>query len=400
MASILRNALGYPQFSEAEWARRDALAGEIMAGHDLAALVVSGRPRGSALMNWLTHYPAQTPAWLVRARGGGPESDALLLHFYNHIECTRAFARPRNVRCYHPDPAGSVAGVLKELGAGKGRVGIAGLRSAILHAEFEALKQKLPEVTFVDVERAFAEARKAASGEEVLWYRESGRLTDAVCHAFEREIRPGLTEHDLQRIGHDAFLPEGGQATVFFVSSTPMSAPERGVPWQYLRPRRLEKGDVVIAEITVEFWGYRTQIHRAFAVAAEPAPVYRALFEAALECYGRVRACVRPGGTTREILAATDVLAERGFIVHDSLFHGQMGRNPEIGTRTSHHAFEDYTLRENEVVVVQPNPATPDGKAGLQLGAAMLVRPGGGECLHAYPFHFPVCGQGASGGGA
>ncbi|MEK6710313.1 MAG: hypothetical protein AABZ64_07020 [Nitrospinota bacterium] len=69
-----------------------------------------------------------------------------------------------------------------------------------------------------------------------------------------------------------------------------------------------------------------------------------------------------------------------------------MGRNPEIGTRTSNHTFEDYTLQENEVVVVQPNPVTPDGKAGLQLGAAMVVRPGGGGSLHAYPFHFPVCG--------
>lgn len=78
--------------------------------------------------------------------------------------------------------------------------------------------------------------------------------------------------------------------------------------------------------------------------------------------------------------------------MHDSLFHGQIGRNPEIGTRTSNHAFEDYTLRENEVVVVQPNPTTPDGRAGLQLGAAMLIRPGGGECLHAYPFRCPVRG--------
>jgi len=59
MPAIQRNALGYPQFSEAEWARRDALAEEVMAREDLGAL-----------MGWLAHYPAQTPARLVRARGG------------------------------------------------------------------------------------------------------------------------------------------------------------------------------------------------------------------------------------------------------------------------------------------------------------------------------------------
>ncbi len=124
----------------------------------------------------------------------------------------------------------------------------------------------------------------------------------------------------------------------------------------------------------------------------EPLPVYRALFDAALDCYETVRQLARPGTTSRQIVDATDLLVDRGFIVHDSLFHGQFGRGPELGTKTSHHTFEDYTLTDREIVVVQPNPTTPDGRAGLQLGAAMVVRPGGGESLHNYPFRFPVCG--------
>jgi hypothetical protein len=43
-------------------------------------------------------------------------------------------------------------------------------------------------------------------------------------------------------------------------------------------------------------------------------------------------------------------------------------------------------------MVVQPNPSTPDHRAGLQLGAAVRVAPGGAEPLHHYPFKFPVCG--------
>jgi len=37
-------------------------------------------------------------------------------------------------------------------------------------------------------------------------------------------------------------------------------------------------------------------------------------------------------------------------------------------------------------------PITRDFKAGLQLGAAVIVKPDGGEPLHNYPFKFPVCG--------
>ncbi len=128
---INRNELGYPQFSDPEWARRDAIAEEVMARENLSALVIHGRPRGGSLMSWLAHYPAQTPAWLVRRPGGGPESDILLLHFHNHIECTRAFARPRDVRCYHPSAPGAVAEALREMDAEAARVGIAGLSNAI-----------------------------------------------------------------------------------------------------------------------------------------------------------------------------------------------------------------------------------------------------------------------------
>jgi hypothetical protein len=44
------------------------------------------------------------------------------------------------------------------------------------------------------------------------------------------------------------------------------------------------------------------------------------------------------------------------------------------------------------VHIIQPNPTTKDFTAGLQLGAAVVVKPSGGEPLHNYPFKFSVCG--------
>ncbi|MEX0804291.1 MAG: hypothetical protein WD688_13390 [Candidatus Binatia bacterium] len=92
------------------------------------------------------------------------------------------------------------------------------------------------------------------------------------------------------------------------------------------------------------------------------------------------------------MIAATAVIEENGFTTYDSVFHGEAGKLPELRTRSAAHPLEPWTLIKNMVHVIQPNPITRDFKAG-QLGAAVLVKPDGGEPLHNFPFKFPVCGQ-------
>jgi hypothetical protein len=111
-----------------------------------------------------------------------------------------------------------------------------------------------------------------------------------------------------------------------------------------------------------------------------------------LECYEDIRKICKPGTTSEEIIAASSVIEENGFTTYDSVFHGEVGKSPELGTRSAAHPVEPWTLVENMVHVIQPNPITRDFKAGLQLGAAVIVKPDGGESLHNYPFKFPVCG--------
>ncbi|MFQ5913110.1 MAG: M24 family metallopeptidase [Nitrospinota bacterium] len=379
----------YPKFSQAEVRRRFHRVRDMMRREGVEALIVHGAPGVGGAIHYLSHYIPSRPAWLVFPLEG---PSTLFLHFYNHIPCTQHLSIVEDVRCYHPSPGKAVAENLKERGMGSASIGIVGLGTSIPYGQFQTLKGEAPDAVFLDLAKSLNAIRVFRSEEEISWFRESARLTDLTCESLEREIRTGSSEYDLSALIHDAFLPESGHMGIHFISSTPMENPERPVPWQYLTPRKLQRGDVVITEITITYWGYATQIHRPFAVAAEPAPVYRKLFDLAYECYEKVRAITRPGTTSEEIVETASLVEDRGYLILDSLFHGEGGRNPELGTRKSNHAFEPYTLEENMVVVIQPNPMTPDGKAGLQLGAAVVVKPGGGECLHRYPFHFPVCG--------
>ena len=179
---------------------------------------------------------------------------------------------------------------------------------------------------------------------------------------------------------------------IHFIAATRMDQPDRFVPWQKPTPRVIEAGSVVITELTVSYWGYSTQIHRPFAITREPSPLYRKLFDTALECYENIRKICKPGTTSEEIIAASSVIEDNGFTTYDSVFHGEAGKSPELGTRSAAHPVEPWTLIENMVHIIQPNPITRDFKAGLQLGAAVIVKPDGGEPLHNYPFKFSVCG--------
>jgi Xaa-Pro dipeptidase len=378
----------YPHFSEAEHRRRRGQIEGLMAERGVDLLLVAGGP-GSADVHYLTDYMPRSPAWVLLPRGGEP---TVLHHFHNHNAAARAAARAADVRWYGPSAPRGVAEAVRRLGLERSVTGIVGLGGAIAHNRFLTLREALPEVRFVDLEGPYHRLRWIRSAEELEWIRRSAHLTDLACVALEEGIRPGLSEHDLSLLLHRAFVPLGGQLGLQFMASTPMEAPSRFVPWQFPTGRVLQRGDVVITELTVGWWTYAAQIHRPFAVAAQPTALYRRLFDVALECYERVVAVLRPGARSEDVVAASAIIEESGFTSCDSLLHGEAGKNPELGSRSAVHPLEPFTFEEGMVVVVQPNPVAPPEGAGLQLGAAVVIRSGGAECLHRYPFHFPVCG--------
>lgn len=376
----------FPRFSDAEYERRHGAVREAMAKEDLDAIVIGGM--GAPEVPYLINYLPHSPCWLVFPR----EGDATcFLHFYNHIPCAKAQAIIEDVRWYGPSPTRAVADHLSERGLEKRRIGLVSLNT-ISYNHYIDLTRRLPEVAFSEFGPQFNRIRWVKSREELVWVRRSGYLTDLVCEALESRLRPGLSEHDILAIVYGAYVKHGGDPQVHFIASTSMADPDRFVPWQRMTNRVIEAGSVVLTELTVSYWGYATQIHRPFAVGREPAPIYRQLFDAAIECFESVRKICTPGTTSEEIVAATSVIEERGFTTYDSVFHGERGKSPELGTRSAVHRLEPWTLVENTVHVIQPNPITRDHKAGLQLGAAVVVRPGGGEPMHNYPFKFPVCG--------
>jgi len=383
----MHNPAGFPRFSNTEYTRRYTAIREAMDKENLDALLISGA-RGSSELHYLSNYLAQSPCWLLFPRA---EEAALFIHFFNHQPCARAQSIVEDVRWYGPTPMPTIAEEIRKRGFSAKKIGLVSMR-AMAHGHVTELQRRFPDAKFVEFGPQFNRIRRVRSEEELVYLRKSGYLTDLACEALENNLCPGLTEHEVLSIVYGAYIKQGGDPGIHFISTTSMENPDRFVPWQKQTSRVLEKGSVVITELTVSYWGYSTQIHRPFAIGKEPAPIYRRLFDAAFQCYENIRRVCKPGVTSEEIVAASSVIEESGFTSYDSVFHGEAGKSPELGTKSAAHPLEPWTLEGNMVHVIQPNPITKDFTAGLQLGAAVVVKPDGGEPLHNYPFKFPVCG--------
>ena len=377
----------FPRFSEDEYARRYGAVRAAMSNERLDAILISGA-RSSSEISYLANYLPQSPCWLLLPR----EGDAtLFIHFFNHQPCAKAQSIIDDVRWYGPTPMPTLVGEINTRGLSKGRIGLVSMRT-MAYGHVSELQRQFPEAQLIEFGPQFGKIRRVRSEAELIYLRKSGYLTDLACEALENNLRPGLSEQDILSIVYNAYLKNGGDPGIHFIATTNMDNPDRFVPWQRQTSRVLEKGSVVITELTVSYWGYSTQIHRPFAVGKEPTPIYRRLFDAAYECYENVRKICKPGTSSEQIIAATSAIEANGFTSYDSVFHGEAGKSPELGTSSAAHPLEKWTLEENMVHVIQPNPITKDFKAGLQLGAAVVVKAGGGEPLHNYPFKFPVCG--------
>jgi hypothetical protein len=103
--------------------------------------------------------------------------------------------------------------------------------------------------------------------------------------------------------------------------------------------------------------------------------------------YNNVREICRPGTSTEEFIAAVSVTEENGFTTYDSVFEGEAGKSPELGTRRAEHPLELWTFIENMLHVFSRT-----GLHGFQsksaMAAAVVVKTGSGESLHNYHFKF------------
>ena len=382
------NAL-YPHFSEAEYARRNAAIRKAMQEAELAALIVYGTVGAYGDVLYLSNFMVAREAFLVFPMEGEP---TLFVQYYNHVANARQVASIVDVRWGGENNVASVAESLRERGCSTWRVGLLGPLS---FKPYEALRKALPGATFLDFTAKMVQHRLVKSEEEIAFLRKGAEMSDLAIEAIEREVRPGITEHELAAIVEGAYLGLGGRTHIHYMATTPMNNPSVCVPAQYQSTRVIQTGDVLITEISAHYHGYAGQILRPFAIGTPPTAEYHRMYEVAVEAFRRIAAVIRPRATTDEVLDAAEYIHASGFTIYDDLVHGFGGGYlpPVLRTRrTGANRAEPFTFQENMTVVIQPNVITEDERMGVQVGELMQVTAHGVESLHTYPMRFIQCG--------
>ncbi len=392
----------WDKFSPAEMARRWTSARALMARLDLQALLLFGNSganrHNQANVFWLSNHLDLHHNYLLAPRDDSVEP-VLYVGLVNHVPNAREVSDVPAVEWGGYHPGEKVAARLRQIGITRGRLGLVGVNAGfgmgmpIQH--YRDLAGVLPDLTLVDVTAEFSRLRAVKSEEEIAWLRRAAEFTDRAVDALRVEVRPGMREYALLGIIEGAYRSAGGQPHIAFLRSMPMDDPSGCVPAQNPSDRIIQRGDVIITEISASYWGYAGQIHRPVFVGADPAPLWRRLFDIAREAYHRMATVMRPGAVEGDIIRAAAVIGEAGYTIYDDLVHGYgVDIAPPLIDRTcaaywpwdeTRPAPAGRRFEQDMTVVIQPNPITPDERMGLQLGALTVVTTRGAESLHRIP---------------
>ncbi|HWP59173.1 MAG TPA: Xaa-Pro peptidase family protein [Candidatus Acidoferrales bacterium] len=375
-----REAAQFPRFATSEMAQRHARVHELMDSAGVHALLVYGAGRFASEIYWLTDWPGSREAYVLFEQGREP---AVLLQLYNHVPMARVLSVIRDVRWAGPSTAETLLALMRERGLEEKKIGLVG---GVPYQHYEKIRARYPRAELVDLSGKFRALRTIKSDAEIERIRFASNLTDQSLEALARGLKPGMREDEIPALLEPVYLNAGGYAGIHFMTSMPMRAPHFPVPAQYQSRRILERGDCLITEISGAYWGYSGQIHRTFSLGEGPTREWQELHAVAVEAFEAVAEVVKDGASTREIEEAAEVIHRRGYTIYDDLLHGANQYPPILQTRsTSRREAGEMILRENMVVVIQPNVITYDEKMGLQFGETVVVRRAGCETLNAFP---------------
>jgi Xaa-Pro aminopeptidase len=335
-------------------------------------------------VQWLTQWPVTTEAVCVFTPG---KPDAIFVQWVNHAPLARRFAdKAEIVEWGGESTIGKVIDTLERRGARADRVAIVGPMPFEQHAALSAKFGKT-----ISLNRVYGRLRAVKSDEEIDWLRIGAAFSDAGMAGLRDAIRPGVDERQLGDAVERAYVGAGGGTGIHFIGTTSMHNSDLAVPRQFPSNRKVQIGDVVVAEITAYFFDHGGQVLRSFTVGEEPTPLYRALHQAADAALDAILSVLKAGATPAQAIAASRVIEDAGFTIIDDLLHGYGGGylQPVLGSASRPSGpVADTPFQANQTVVVQPNVVTRDGTAGVQTGQLVVITKDGVESLQHFPRGF------------
>lgn len=385
----------YPRFSDQEYGRRHRAIRVEMERQGISCLVIyagSYSVGNQKNLHYLSNLISYLPAYLVFPLEGEP---TLFMLIYSFIPGGRAISNVDDVR-WSLGPDGPIA-CIRETGGDEGKIGLVGedvITSSIPHGHYEEFAAAFGEDSLENFTFAMHALMKIPSEEELEWFRKGAAYSDLGVAAYMEAAEPGMTDSQIYAAIHHAYLSQPNGVFYFsWIGSTPMENPSCPYPFGLPSGRTVQKGDIIMTEISGAYHGYAGQIARPLALG-KPPQRYRDFFDRAQEVYYGVQEVLVPGNTARDVLKVSQKFLDRGYSVQCPTIHGWGQRIiPPFADLPGSKVWTaelDVPFEENQLIMIEPSPCSPDTTAGIFVGDLNRVTPGGAETLHQWPFEFTV----------
>lgn len=322
-----------PTFSLQERDRRWGIGRKIMDERNLKALVVFGSREGAfpAPFSMDTFFTNDRPgAIVVFPRDREPVMLAFVLAVNDHMQANdrgeQTWIRPENV--FGGAPKGeALVKILEKLRLQKESIGVLGLDpyppfyfdGPIPYNTWKTVLDALPDARFEPVGPLFFDYTAARSDEELEVLRWSAKVGESMCEAMLQTTRPGVSEAEIYASIVSACPRHVGfTAEVLFCSGKELVS--WGPPsWAYRphRPRQIETGDVVMAEVFASLGMLETQ-HQPSIAVGKVHPDFERAASVARESYEAGLEALHPGRTFGDVVSAMQAPLRKagGYNIH------------------------------------------------------------------------------------
>lgn len=304
----------YPTLSLQERDRRWARTREFMKTEGLDCLLIVGLESRQQLQRYLTND--HTGGYVIFPRDGDLTYLAWTAsRVTSHLQAVSQGDTPWIGDSRVGANGRTVVAVLREKGLDRSTIGVVGLGGSggretegwIPYAAWRQILEGLPDATFSDVTQGFAELGLVKSDEELDVIRRAAAVGEKAAEAMLKVTGPGVSESEIAAAVMSVIYRHGaaGERGYIILHSGPDN-PSWGPPLWLIRPERprvVQAGDVVQAEIFPKYGDLEAQVQMSIALKpvhplnGECAALAREAYEAGLEA-------LRPGKTFAEVAEA------------------------------------------------------------------------------------------------